>query len=148
MLPRILVLYYSQTGNTEKMAKAVAEGAQLLQGIDVELSYYVDAEQLSQFDALTIGAPTYHHDMTSDMKRLFEEVARKNVNLKAKLGAAFGSYGWSGEAPGLILEIMKNKLEMSVIEPPLLIKYTPDAAGLDKCRELGRRIAERLIHTA
>jgi flavodoxin I len=148
MLPKILVLYYSQTGNTEKMAKAVAEGVQPLQGIDVELNYYVDAEQLSQFDALTIGAPTYHHDMTSDMKRLFEEAASQNVNLKGKIGAAFGSYGWSGEAPGLILELMKNKFEMSVIEPPLLIKYTPDAAGLEKCRELGRRIAERLIHTA
>ena len=147
-LSRILVLYYSQTGNTEKMAKAVVEAAQTLQGIDVELSYHVDAELLSQFDALAIGTPTYHHDMTSEMKRLFEEAAEKNVNLKGKLAAAFGSYGWSGEAPKLVLEIMKNKFEMSVLEPPLLIKYTPDAAGLDKCRELGRRIAERLIHTA
>lgn len=148
MLSRILVLYYSQTGNTEKMAKAVVEGAQTLQGMDVELSYHVDAELLSQFDALAIGAPTYHHDMTSDMKRLFEEAATKNANLKEKVGAAFGSYGWSGEAPKLILEILKNKFEMSVIEPPLLIKYTPEATGLEKCRELGRRVAERLIHTA
>lgn len=148
MLPRILVLYYSQTGNTDKMAKAVAEGAQNVQQVNVELSYYVDAEQLSQFDALAVGAPTYHHDMTLNMKRLFEEAGAKNVDLKGKLGAAFGSYGWSGEAPKLILEIMKNRFEMSVIEPPLLLKYTPDAAGLEKCRELGRRVAERLMHTA
>ena len=148
MLPRILVLYYSQTGNTDKMAKAVAEGAQNVQQVNVELSYYVDAEQLSQFDALAVGAPTYHHDMTLNMKRLFEEAGAKNVDLKGKLGAAFGSYGWSGEAPKLILEIMKNRFEMSVIEPPLLLKYTPDAAGLEKCRELGRRVAEKLMHTA
>lgn len=147
MLPRILVLYYSQTGNTDKMAKAVAEGAQNVQQVNVELSYYADAEQLSQFDALAVGAPTYHHDMTLNMKRLFEEAGAKNVDLKGKLGAAFGSYGWSGEAPKLILEIMKNRFEMSVIEPPLLLKYTPDAAGLEKCRELGRRVAERLMHT-
>lgn len=147
LLPRILVLYYSQTGNTDKMAKAVAEGAQNVQQVNVELSYYVDAEQLSQFDALAVGAPTYHHDMTLNMKRLFEEAGAKNVDLKGKLGAAFGSYGWSGEAPKLILEIMKNRFEMSVIEPPLLLKYTPDAAGLEKCRELGRRVAERLMHT-
>jgi flavorubredoxin len=148
LLPRILVLYYSQTGNTDKMAKAVAEGAQSVQQVNVELSYYVDAEQLSQFDALAMGAPTYHHDMTLNMKRLFEEAGAKNVDLKGKLGAAFGSYGWSGEAPKLILEIMKNRFEMSVIEPPLLLKYAPDAAGLEKCRELGRRVAERLMHTA
>lgn len=147
LLPRILVLYYSQTGNTDKMAKAVVEGAQSVQRVNVELSYYVDAEQLSQFDALVVGAPTYHHDMTLNMKRLFEEAGAKNVGLKGKLGAAFGSYGWSGEAPKLILEIMKNRFEMSVIEPPLLLKYTPDAAGLEKCRELGRRVAERLMHT-
>jgi len=35
---------------------------------------------------------------------------------------------------------------MSVTEPPLLLKYTPDQAGLEKCRELGRKVAERLIH--
>jgi flavorubredoxin len=42
---------------------------------------------------------------------------------------------------------MKNKFEMNVMEPPLPIKYEPDQAGLEKCKELGRRVAERLIHT-
>jgi flavorubredoxin len=52
--------------------------------------------------------------------------------LKGKIGAAFGSYGWSGEAPRLVLEILKNKFEMEVVEPPLLIKYTPDNDGLER----------------
>jgi len=69
----------------------------------------------------------------------------KSINLKSKIGAAFGSYGWTGEAPKLILEIMKNKFEMYIIEPPLLIKYTPDQNGLEKCKEIGRKIAERLM---
>lgn len=146
-MPKILVLYYTRTGNTEKMAKAVAEGAQTVQGLEVELSNYVAPELLSSFDAVVIGTPTYHHDMSLDMKKLFEEAAEKNVSLKGKLGVAFGSYGWSGEAPKLVLEIMKNKFEMSVIEPPLVVKYAPDAGGLKKCRELGKRIAERLMHT-
>jgi flavorubredoxin len=59
-----------------------------------------------------------------------------------------GSYGWSGEAPRMVIEIMKSKFEMNVAEPPLLIKYAPDEAGLEKCRELGRKVAERLIHVA
>ena len=147
-MPKMLVLYYSRTGNTEKMAKAVAEGAKSIPDVEVELNYYIPPERLSEFNAIIIGTPTYHHDTTTDMKNLFEEAAIKNVNLKGKVGAAFGSYGWSGEAPRMIIEIMKNKFEMNVPDPPLLIKYTPDQTGLDKCRSLGKSIAERLIHKA
>ncbi|MCS7114372.1 MAG: flavodoxin domain-containing protein [Nitrososphaerota archaeon] len=143
-MPKVLILYYSRTGNTEKMAKAVAEGVKSLQNTEVELTYRATPEMLAGFDAIAIGMPTYHHDMTTDVKKLFEEAAVKNVNLKGKVGAAFGSYGWSGEAPKMVLEIMKNKFEMNVIEPPLLIKYTPDQAGLEKCRELGRKIAGKI----
>jgi len=46
----------------------------------------------------------------------------------------------------LVLEVLKNKFEMEVVEPPLLIKYTPDHDGLEKCREFGRKIVERLMH--
>jgi flavorubredoxin len=146
-MPKIFILYYSRTGNTEKMAKAVAEGAKTFQGVEVELDYNVTLEALSNFDAVVFGVPTYHHDMTIGVKTLFEEVAVKGISLKGKIGAAFGSYGWSGEAPRLVLEIMKNRFDMQIIEPPLLIKYTPDKTGLEKCRELGKRIAERLMHT-
>ena len=144
-MPKILILYYSRTGNTEKMAKAVAEGARTVQGVEVELTYHATPEQLKEFDAIVVGTPTYHHDTTLDIKMLFEETATKNIDLKGKVGAAFGSYGWSGEAPKLVLEIMKNKFEMNVTEPPLLIKYTPDTAGLEKCREFGKKIAEKLV---
>ncbi len=145
-MPKILILYYSRTGNTEKMAKAVAEGTKTVQGVYAELYYHVEPETLSKFDAVIVGAPTYHHDMAVDFKMLFEETAVKGIGLKGKIGAAFGSYGWSGEAPKLVLEIMKNKFEMQIIEPPLLIRYTPDQIGLEKCRQLGKNIGERLMH--
>ena len=128
------------------MANAVAEGAENAGTPNVELSYHVDAEDLAGFDAILLGAPTYHHDMPIDMKKLFEDAASKGVNLKGKVGAAFGSYGWSGEAPKLLLEIMKNKFEMQVIEPPLLAKYVPDESMLDECRDLGKRVSETLMH--
>ena len=82
--------------------------------------------------------------MPIDFKNLFEEAAVKGVSLKGKVGATFGSYGWSGEAPGLILEIMKNKFEMQVVESPLLVKYTPDEKMLSSCKDLGKRISENL----
>jgi flavorubredoxin len=144
-MAKILILYYSRTGNTEKMARALAEGARTVLGVEVELTYQATPEMLSGFDAIVVGMPTYHHNMTIEVKRLFEEAAVKNINLKDKIGAAFGSYGWSGEAPNLVLEIMKKRFEMNVIEPPLLIKYTPDQASLEKCRDLGKKIAEKLV---
>jgi flavorubredoxin len=143
---RILVLYYSRSGNTEKMAGAVAEGAKAAGTSDVEVAYHIDAGDLGSFDAILLGAPTYHHDMPMDMKKLFEDAAVKGVNLKGKVGAAFGSYGWSGEAPKLLIEIMKNKFEMQAIELPLLAKYVPDGSMLDKCRDLGKRVSETLMH--
>ena len=144
-MKNILVLYYSRTGNTGKMADAVAEGARAVHGVDVEVKYYATPEELADFDAVVVGVPTYHHDMSIDMKKLFEEAAVKNVVLNDKVGAAFGSYGWSGEAPPLVLEIMKNKFGMDIIESPLLIKYAPDQDGLGKCRRFGKEIAERLM---
>ena len=149
-MPKLLVLYYSRTGNTEKMARAFVEGAQEVPGVEVQLSidFEVTAADLEAADAIVVGMPTYHHDMTQSTKKVFEDAAVKGVNLKGKVGAAFGSYGWSGEAPRLVLEILKNRFEMDVVPQPQLIKYAPDTAGLTKCRELGRQIAERLIQHA
>src|SRR3990170_3144041 len=147
-MPRVLVLFYSRTGNTEKMANAVAEGAINVGNAEVEMEYHVDADDLNRFDAVIVGVSTYHHDMPMEVKRLFEEAAEKGINLKGKTGAAFGSYGWSGEAPKLVLEIMKNKFEIVITESPLLARYTPDQNSLNLCRELGKRVSETLIHEA
>jgi flavodoxin I len=141
-MPKILILYYSRTGNTKMMAESVAEGARSIEEVDAEISYHVDYAELSGYDALLIGVPTYHHEMALDIKNLFEEAAQNKVDLKGKLGAAFGSYGWSGEAPKLVLEIMKNRFAMDIVEPPLLSNYAPDDVTLKKCRELGIRVAE------
>jgi flavorubredoxin len=86
--------------------------------------------------------------MTVGTKEFFEEAATKKISLKGKIDAASGSYGWSGEAPKLVLEIMKNKFEMQVIAPTLLAKYAPDSTALEKCMEFGKSIAEKLMHKA
>ena len=144
-MPKILVLYYSRGGNTEKMAAAVAKGARSIAGTEVNLEYHVDSEDLGSYGAIIVGTPTYHHEMPMDVKRLFDEAAMNGILLKGKTGAAFGSFGWSGEAPKLVLEILKNKFEMRVTEPPLLAKYTPDQMSLKMCGELGKRVSESLI---
>ena len=94
-MPKILIVYYSHTGNTEKMAKVIAEGARTVQEVEVELKRHELPWKLTIFDAIMVGAPTYSHNMTNSTKKFLEEIAFHNVNLKGKIGAAFGSYGWS-----------------------------------------------------
>ena len=147
-LLKLLIVYYSQTGNTEKMARAIEDGAKSVVGIDVELKYFVKPEELAAADAIILGMPTYYHDMGMDMKNLLESASKEAINLKGKVGAAFGSYGWSGEAPNMLLEIMKNRFEMDVVEPALRIKYNPDKKGLDECRQLGKTVAEKILKTS
>jgi flavorubredoxin len=144
-LLKILIIYYSQTGNTEKMARAIEEGAKSVVGTDVEVKYFVKPNELEDADGLILGMPTYYHDIGIDMKNLLEGASKEKINLKGKVGAAFGSYGWSGEAPTILLEIMKNRFGMDIVEPALRIKYNPDTKGLEDCRKLGKTIAEKVL---
>jgi flavodoxin I len=143
-MAKLLILYDSQSGNTEKMAEAVAEGARTVANVEVEIKYYARPEELAQADALIFGSPTYYHDMTLPIKQMLEEAAKANIQLKRKVGAAFGSYGWSGEAPELILEILKNRFGMQIVELKAMALYTPNEAKLDECRKLGKLVAEKI----
>ncbi len=147
-MTKALILYYSRTGNTEKMANVIADAIKSSGKVEVEINYHVNPKELSAFDAIIVGAPTYNHDMPVDFKNLFVEVAVEGISLKDKVGAVFGSYGWSGEAPKFILEIMKLKFEMKMIEPPLLVRNTPDQNALNECRNLGIKISESLMNRA
>jgi len=145
-MARLLILYDSQTGNTEKMAKAVAEGARSISGVEVEIKYYARPEELAEAAAIVFGAPTYYHEMTLPIKQVMEEAAKAGVQLKDKIGAAFGSYGWSGEAPEQVLEIMKNRFGMKTIEPPINVLYKPNEAQLEECRKLGKTVAQKIVN--
>ena len=145
---KLLIVYYSQTGNTEKMARAVEEGAKSVVGINVEVKYFARPEELAEADAIILGMPTYYHEISIDMKNLLEAVSKEEIDLTGKVGAAFGSYGWSGEAPNMLLEVMKNRFGMDIVEPALRIKYNPDEEGLEECRKLGKTVAEKIVKTA
>jgi flavodoxin I len=142
---KLFVLYDSQTGNTEKMAKTVAEGAQSVPGVEVEVKYFAGSDELAEAAAIVFGAPTYHHEITLPIKQVLEEAAKAGVQLRGKVGAAFGSYGWSGEAPEKVLEILKNRFGMKTVEPPIKVLYEPKQAQLEECRKLGMRVAQEAV---
>jgi flavorubredoxin len=83
-----------------------------------------------------------------DFKNLFDEAATQGIDLRGKLAAVFGSYGWSGQAPQLVADLLKDKFGMAVIGAPLKAKYAPDQNMLNECRDLGRMVAESLMNSA
>lgn len=76
------------------------------------------------------------------MEKFIDEVLA-NSNVKGKLAAAFGSYGWSGDAPVLIVEKLRN-FGMNVIDPVLRIQYKPIDRDIKEAERLGMDIAEKL----
>ncbi len=142
-MAKAVIIYASRSGNTAAMARAVAEGLQEA-GVDVELkgASEATAEDLKEAQAIILGSPTYMHDLIGPVKTFLFEMDK--AELKGKLGAAFGSYGWSGEATRLLNETMKNIFQMEVLEPGLRIKGRPAGEGLERCRQFGREIASKL----
>lgn len=140
-MAKVTIIYDSATRNTEIMAKAIAEGISS-EGVDVKLSHVHEAtlEDIKDADGVVLGSGTYHHEMMPTLEVFLEKA--KDANLKGKTGAAFGSYGWSAEVVDLITNRLKG-YGMEMVEG-LLIKEKPDEAGLEKCREFGRKIAHKV----
>ena len=146
MISKAIVIYDSRSGNTEMMAKAIEEGMKEA-GIEVLLKRAINAnaEDLSDVDAVVLGAPTYHKDLIQSMKTFLFEMEK--ADLKGRVGAAFGSYGWSGESVQMMTDTMKHIFGMSVIEPGLKILRRPSEIGLEQCRNWGRMIVEKMKET-
>ena len=142
-MSKAVIIYDSRSGNTGMMAKAIEEGMKEA-GVEVVSKRTVNASanDLIDADAVVLGAPTYHHDLIASMKTFLFEMEK--ANLKGKVGAAFGSYGWSGESVQMMTDTMKHVFGMNVIEPGLKMLRRPDESGLEQCREFGRKIAEKI----
>lgn len=142
-MAKAIIIYETRSGNTEMMAKAIETGLKEA-GVEVERkkAARANADDLKDVDAVVLGSPTYVRALITAMRTFLFEMDK--ADLKGEVGAAFGSYGWSGESIEILTETMKNLAEMDVIEPGLRIKRGPTEKGLKECREFGKKIAERL----
>lgn len=82
--------------------------------------------------------------MMNSMKKLL--FLAEKINLKDKIGAAFGSYGWSGEAPERIYETMNHIFEMHMPGEPLRIKSPLLEEGVQFVKDYAKSIADMLIN--
>jgi flavorubredoxin len=143
----LMIFYMSSYGNTARMAKAIYAGADAIDGVRVSL-FDLEGGETDPFvdliegaDGLVFGSPTINGDAVKPVWDLLSSLVV--VNLRGKLGAAFGSYGWSGEAPGMIEDRMRG-LKMRVPLSGIRVKLIPSDAELEECREFGRAIAATL----
>lgn len=142
-MPVAILIYETSSGNTEKMALAIKDAMEET-GIQVLLkrTMKLKVEQLLDVDAVILGSPTYHSDLILPMKSFLPKM--EWVDLKGKVGAAFGSYGSTGESVQIMTDSMRDVFKMDMVEPGLKLLSGWDADRLQECMEFGKRIAEKI----
>ena len=146
-MKKVIVGYYSRTGNTEKMAEYIAEGIRIT-GNSVELkkiSEIKSEEDLKGYDGFVFGCPTYHRDLTASMKT-FLFLAEK-ANLVGKMGGAFGSYTHSGESANMIYDTMLHVFKMDMVDLGALDlkeQVLETDEGLRACQDYGKAVGQKL----
>ena len=145
------VFYLSAYGNTRAMAEVIVAGAESLGGVRVslhDLEVSADAPQpdlVEDADGMVIGSPTINGDAVSPVWNFLASL--NAIELRGKLGAAFGSYGWSGEAVPFIEERLRN-LKLRVPLPGVRARLIPTPEELAECRQFGIELAKHLTGTA
>ena len=144
---KAVVVYDTMWGSTAKMARAIADG--LAAGgarpslVPLQGSHRSDvAAELLEAGALLVGTPTINNNMFPSLGDVF--LYLKGLRPRNLVGAAFGSYGWSGEGVPQANEILKE-MKVELVSDGLSVQFVPDAKDLDECRQLGQRVAERLV---
>ena len=143
---KVAIVYDTMWGSTATMARAICEGL-VAAGVTVRLMsmdacHRSDmATELLDSAALLVGSPTFNSTLYPTVADAMSYL--KGLKPQNLVAAAFGSFGWSGEAPKeLHAALVKMGAEM--IAKPVRVKYVPDAEALGKCRELGTAVAEAL----
>ncbi len=146
MSKSILIVYHSQSGNTLRMAQAVAQGAALMEHTRVLLKKASEthAQDLLDCDALILGSPEYFGYMAGALKDLFDrtyEQLRGHPRIFRKPYAVFISAGNDGLGALQSIERICIGYQFRKVQPPVVAKgpITDDVLAL--CRELGQTIA-------
>jgi len=144
---KALVIYDTMWESTEKMAKAITTGISMT-GVSVKLinlahSHRSDVmTEVLNAKAVILGCATLNNGMLPRMAGFL--MYMRGLKPTNKIGAAFGSFGWSGEAVKLMNRSMEE-MKFDIIEKGLRIKYVPNHTDLKECVEMGKRIGQAVI---
>ena len=143
-MAKVLIVYATRTGETQTIADLIGEGIRFSgqEATVVSVKEIKSEAELDGYDGYVFGSSTYHGEMLQGMKT-FLFIAEK-ADLEGKVGGAFGSFGWSGEANDRIFETMKHILKMDMVGDTLRLKSSSLGGGLQMAQDYGRQIAEKL----
>lgn len=142
-MPKALIVYATRTGQTRNIAEIIAEGLRFaaVEPTVKEVGEIKRESELADFDIYVFGSSTYHGVMMERMKTFLFLAER--ANLKGKIGGAFGSFGWSGEAAERIFATMQNIYGMEMVSTPLMLKTTAVEGGIKVAQAYGRELATK-----
>lgn len=155
-MAKIIIVYHSRSGNTEKMAFAVAEGAKQVGNVEVTVKKagQTSLEDLLNADGIVMGSPTYYGQMSAKLKALIDESFKIHGKLEGKVGAAFTSSGGtaSGAETTLLSIIQAMLVHGMIVQGRASDKHygaaavgAPDEKMLESCRALGKRVASLAV---
>jgi anaerobic nitric oxide reductase flavorubredoxin len=143
---KVIIVYDTMWGSTDKMARAIVEGV-ASQGVDVKLLKLRAADrteavtEILDAKAVVVGSPTLNNGMFPTLGSFLTYIT--GLKPKGKLWGFFGSYGWGGGAVKSMIETAK-KAGFEVHETSVEVKYVPDQEDLKKCFEFGQQIAAKI----
>ena len=152
-MAKVLIVYYSRSGNTEQMAEAVKEGAAEVEGVEVEVKKVEETvpEDLLEADGIILGSPTYYGTMASEVKKLIDDSVKFHGKLNGTVGGAFASSGvMGGGLETTVMDILKCLLIHGMIVQGnsqgahygAVSVGAPGDAARKECRKLGKSVAE------
>ncbi len=141
---KAVVVYDTMWHSTEKMADAIASGLAAA-GVDarpMHLRKWHRSDIMTEVldaKAIIVGSPTLNNNLFPTIADFLTYM--KGLKPAGKLGAAFGSYGWSGEAVKFINRELEA-MDFELVDPGLRHQYIPEQDALEKCYQLGVKIGE------
>jgi len=157
-MSKVLVIYYSRSGNTQKMAELIGESIKK-EGLEAAVKDVKDiaVNELLDYEGIVIGSPTYYGTMASEIKKLLDDSVKFHGKLEGKVGAAFSSSAnIGGGNETTVLDILNAMLihGMIIQGDPQGDHYgavsigLPDARVTKQCARLGMRVAKLIKRIA
>jgi NAD(P)H dehydrogenase (quinone) len=148
-MTKILIAYYSKTGNTEKIAQLIAEGAKSIHEVNVEIKKTdnIDAKEAAEADGFAFGSPAYFSMMSGPMLTLLTELYFVRDKLAGKPMVAFATGGGSQTKTIDNIESVLKAFNPKLIQPGLAIGNTISDADKQQARKLGETLAKAVTET-
>lgn len=142
----VVIVYDTMWKATEKMGQAIADGLEK-EGIKYKFFNMAVCDrndvltEIFKTKGIIIGSPALNNGLLPTIKPILEDL--KGLKFKNKVGAAFGSYGWSGENVKHIEETLE-KAKIKILMEGIKFKWQPSKEELEKCVEFGRSFAQKM----